>query len=156
MTSVLSRFSDAFSDLLDVIRDGCPARCIVLGRWNQLNPNLVAITTRVADRRESLADELLVGERAIDFGGVEEGHASLDRRPDERDHLLLVRGRAVGKAQAHAAEPDGRNFEAALSKFALLHCVVLNLLLRSLRRRGSRGVTCTVAARARAPIIGFR
>ncbi len=36
----------------------------------------------VAHGRERLADEFLVDERAIGFGGVEQGHASLDRRPD--------------------------------------------------------------------------
>jgi hypothetical protein len=38
-------------------------------------------------------------------------------------HLLLVFGRAVGKAHAHAAEPDGRNFQIAFPQFALLGCL---------------------------------
>src|SRR5438067_10173311 len=41
---------------------------------------------------------------------------------EQRDHLLLVLGRAVGKAHAHAAQADGRHFEVALAEFALLHC----------------------------------
>ena len=39
----------------------------------------------VADRRQRLAHQLLVGERAVDLGGVEEGDAALDRRADQRD-----------------------------------------------------------------------
>ena len=46
----------------------------------------------VADRRERLADELLVRERAVDLRGVEERDAALDRRADERDHLAAVAG----------------------------------------------------------------
>src|ERR1035441_7120732 len=42
--------------------------------------------------------------------------------PEKRGHLLLVFGRTVRKAHSHAAEPESRNFQAALSKFALLHC----------------------------------
>ena len=76
----------------------------------------------VAEGREGLADELLVGERAVDLGGVEEGDAALDGRPDQRDPVPLVRGRAVAEAQAHAAEAEGRDFQIALSEFALLHC----------------------------------
>src|SRR5436309_2865689 len=44
-----------------------------------------------------------------------------DGRPDQRDPLPLVYGRAVAEAQAHAAEPEGRHFQVALSEFALLH-----------------------------------
>ena len=44
----------------------------------------------VADRRERLADQLLVGEGAVDLGGVEEGDAALDRRADQRDASAFV------------------------------------------------------------------
>ena len=47
----------------------------------------------VADRLERLADELLVVERAVDLGGVEEGDAAVDRGAQERDHLARVGGR---------------------------------------------------------------
>jgi hypothetical protein len=42
---------------------------------------------------------------------------------EERSHLLLVLRRAVGIAQSHATEPDGRDLQVALSEFAFLHCV---------------------------------
>src|SRR6266566_9842624 len=35
--------------------------------------------------------------------------------------LLLVCWRTVGKAHSHAAEPEGRNFQVAVSKCTFLH-----------------------------------
>jgi hypothetical protein len=37
----------------------------------------------VAEWSERVADELLVGEGTVGFGGVEEGDAAVDRRPDQ-------------------------------------------------------------------------
>jgi hypothetical protein len=74
-----------------------------------------------ADGREGLAHELLVRERAVHLGGVEERDAPLHGGPDEGDHLLRVRGRTVPEAHPHAAEPEGRHREAAASQLALLH-----------------------------------
>ena len=45
--------------------------------------------------------------------GVEERDALLDRRPDQGNHLLPVTRRAVTEAHAHAAQPDGRDFQMA-------------------------------------------
>ena len=55
-------------------------------------PELGGDDDLVAERCEGFADEFLVDERAVDLGGVEEGDAALDRRPDQRDHLLPVAG----------------------------------------------------------------
>ena len=73
------------------------------------------------ERLQRLAHEFLVGERAIDLGGVEEGDAALYRRSDQRDHLLAVRSRAAVMIQAHAAEADGRDCKVAIAKLARLH-----------------------------------
>src|SRR2546422_8105679 len=78
-----------------------------------------------AHRRQRLANELFVGVRTVDFGGIEECDAAVDGRADERDHRLLVRWDTVALAHPHAAEPEGRDFEVALSKFALLHWSLL-------------------------------
>ena len=121
MTSVFSRFSDASATAL--MWSGRlltpPLRAPVFRSMSK--PNLVAITTLIAHRRERLADEFLVGERAIGFGGVEQGHAALDRRADQRNPGLLVDRRAIGMAQSHAAEADRRDLQATLSEFALQH-----------------------------------
>ena len=65
-------------DLLDVRRAGCPGPAG--SPDSNLNPNLVAITTCIAERSERFADELFVGERAVGFGGVEERDAAVDGR----------------------------------------------------------------------------
>ena len=70
------------------------------------NPNLVAMTTSLADRSQGHADELFVGERAVHLGGVEEGDAKVDGGADEGDAVLLADGRAVAVAESHAAESD--------------------------------------------------
>src|SRR5207248_10304181 len=72
--------------------------------------------------RQRLADELFVGVRTVNLGGIEECDAAFNGRADERDHRLLVRWDTVALAHPHAAEPEGRDLEIALSKFALLHC----------------------------------
>jgi hypothetical protein len=65
------------------------------------------------DGRQGGADELLVDERPVDLGGVEEGNAVVDGGTQQRGHLPRVLRRAVGEAHAHAAEADRRNFEVA-------------------------------------------
>ena len=44
----------------------------------------------VAERSERFAHEFFVGERAVDFGGVEERDAAFDGRADQGDPFLLV------------------------------------------------------------------
>ena len=41
--------------------------------------------------------------------------------PSTLNHLQPVTRRAVTEAHAHAAQPDGRDFQMAFSKLALLH-----------------------------------
>ncbi len=61
----------------------------------------------VAHGGEGFPDEFLVGERAVDLGGVEEGDALVDGGADERDAVGVGGRRAVAVAQAHAAQPEG-------------------------------------------------
>ena len=77
-------------------------------------PNLVASTTWSRRPRIALADQLLVGERAVHVGGVEESDAELERAVDGRDRLGVVAA-AVEVGHAHAAEAHGRDLEAAAS-----------------------------------------
>ena len=53
---------------------------------------------------------------------IEESDAAFHGRANQRDPILLVKGMAIAKAHAHAAEPEGRNFQVALAKFTLLQC----------------------------------
>ena len=72
-------------------------------------------------RGERLADELLVGVRTVDLGGVEEGDAAVHSGADQRDHLLPVRLVAVAAGHAHAAQPDGGDLEAVGAEGAFVH-----------------------------------
>ena len=110
----------SLGDRLDVLRPAVEAAACACGPISK--PNLVAITTSLAQRRERLADQLLVGERAVDLRGVEEGDAAFDRGADSLIISPRVRRRSVGVAHAHAAEADGRDLQTAIADFALLHC----------------------------------
>src|SRR6266853_3678428 len=79
-----------------------------------------------AQWRQRLTDEFFVAVRAVDFRRIEECDAAFHGCADERDHRLLVRWESVALAHAHAAEPEGRDLEATLSEFALLHAVPPN------------------------------
>ncbi|GAA1728738.1 hypothetical protein GCM10009809_25410 [Isoptericola hypogeus] len=75
----------------------------------------------VADGLERLAHELLVDVRAVDLGGVDEGHTAVDRPAQDGDHVVTVAGvRAVGLGHAHGPEADRRDLEP-LSEGACVH-----------------------------------
>ena len=112
----------AFDGLLDVLRPAVQARRtgpIVAAA--QIEPELRGDDHLLAERSERFADEFLVGERAVNLGGVEERDAAFHGGPKQCGHLLFVLGRTVGKTHSHAAQPDGRDFQITVSKFALLH-----------------------------------
>ena len=88
----------------------------------EFEPELGGDHHLLAERSEGFAHEFFVRVRAVDLGGVEERDAAFDGRPEQRDHLLLVLGRTVAEAHAHAAQAEGRDFQVAFSEFALLHC----------------------------------
>src|SRR6266571_6673259 len=73
------------------------------------------------ERGQGFADELLVAERPVGFGGVEEGDATLDGGPDDGDSLAPVGRRSIAIVQSHAAVPDLRDLESAAPQRALLH-----------------------------------
>jgi hypothetical protein len=75
----------------------------------------------VANRLQALADQLLIDERPIDLGGVEEGHAQFDGPVEDPDRLSFIRGRSIGPAHAHAAEPDGGDLQSPGSEYARFH-----------------------------------
>ena len=76
-------------DLPDVL--GPAVQAGSADRWPNFEAELGGDHDLVAERRERLADQLLVGERAVDLGGVEEGDAALDGGADQRDRLPACR-----------------------------------------------------------------
>jgi hypothetical protein len=89
----------------------------------QVEPELRGDDDLLAERKKGFADELFVRERAVDLRGIEERDTTLDSRANQRDHRLLVGGRAVAEAHRHAAESESRDFQVVVSKCSLLHCV---------------------------------
>ena len=79
----------AFDRLPDALPAGWRRRDSRPVAGSMSKPNLVAIDHTVAERTQRLADDLLVLERPIDLGGVEEGDAPVDRGADELDAFLL-------------------------------------------------------------------
>ena len=65
-----------FRDLLDVLGPAVQARLLPVRV--DVEPELGGDHHLLADRREGLAHQLLVRERTVDFGGVEEGDAEVD------------------------------------------------------------------------------
>jgi hypothetical protein len=90
----------------------------------------------ITDGSERVPDQLLVRLGPVGLGRVEEGDAALDRRPDQRDHLLPVGDWAVGVAHTHAAEPEGGDLQA-LSEVALMHLRLLSRTRHELERGGT-------------------
>ncbi len=76
-----------------------------------------------AERSQGFAHKFFVGERAVGLSSVKERDAAFDGAPNDLDHLLFGSHWAVTTGHPHAAETDGRNFQAAFSKFAFLHNV---------------------------------
>ena len=72
----------------------------------------------VAAAVDGAAHELLVVARPVHVGGVEEGHAQVERATDRRGRLVLVGG-SVELGHPHAAESDGGYLE--VSELALVH-----------------------------------
>ena len=112
---MLEPLERSVGDLLDVLRSAVQASLRTATRID-IEAELAGDHDPVADRRKSFTDQLLVRERPVDLGGVEEGDAVVDGRADERDSLLFVDSRTVTKAQSHAAEADRRNLEAAAAQ----------------------------------------
>ena len=78
MRSVLRRLR-CLGHLLDVLRAAVGAAATRAGRQIDVEPELGGDHHLVADRRQRLADELLVGERPVDLGRIEEGHTPFVR-----------------------------------------------------------------------------
>ena len=78
--SVLSRLSEASATALMCSGRLLSPAAALAGRQIDVEAELGRDHHLVTDGRERLADQFLVGERAIDLGGIEEGDAALDGR----------------------------------------------------------------------------
>src|ERR1700719_4217638 len=66
------------------------------------------------------ADQLFVGVRSINVGGIEKSDAELERARNRSERFFIIAA-AIEIRHAHAAETDRRNARSAPSKFSLFH-----------------------------------
>ncbi len=92
----------AVDDALDAVVEGHAGHAALAGQRDL-----------AAMRLEHPADQRLVGAEAVERGGVEHRHAQLQRAMQQGFGRLRRRWRAVGMAQVHAAQADGRDGEGA-------------------------------------------
>lgn len=92
----------------------------------EIKPELRRDHELVTDGLERLADKRLIGVRAVNLGGVEEGDTAVDGGADQRDHLLFVGRRAEREAHAHAPEAHRRDLQAGSE--GSLHHVFISLI----------------------------
>ena len=118
----LEALERSFGDFLDVFGTTVQAG-LLAGFGSSSKPNLVAITTLSRKGAERFAHQFFVGERTVDFGGVEEGDAAFDGRPDGAIISCLSAAGPWPKLIPMQPKPEGRNFQIAFSKFAFLHFV---------------------------------
>ena len=69
---------------------------------------------------DRLADQLLVLERPVHLGRVEEVDPQIERLADRRDCLVLVGGAVEGR-HAHASESERGDLESPIAQRSLLH-----------------------------------
>src|SRR6516225_2620819 len=71
--------------------------------------------------------QLLIGEGAIDFGGIKKCDAAIKSGADHGDTVLIAERGSVAEIQAHAAVAEGGYFKAVFAEFSFLHCSILSL-----------------------------
>ena len=74
-------------------------------------PHLLASTNSLAPVFERFAEQRFVGAEAVERGRIEKGVAEVERLQQHLRRGFRIGRRAIGVAQAHAAEADGGNFE---------------------------------------------
>ena len=100
-------------DLADVLRAAVERRPLPVGGRIRGEAELGRDHHLPAERLQRLADQVLVVERPVGFGRVEEGDPALHRGPQERDHRASVGDGRVRLAHAHAPKADRGDLEAA-------------------------------------------
>src|ERR1700733_2790655 len=81
---------------------------------------------------ERTAQQLLVAEGSVDFGGIEQRHAQFQRALQGGERFRVV-GRPVTLAHAHAAETECGHTQSLCSQVTQLHDVIRALSYRRCR-----------------------
>src|SRR5262249_53411023 len=102
----LETFQRGLGDLPDIFRTAVEASPTLSRLWIDVEPELGSDHYAAPEGSQCFAYQLFVHERPVTFSGIEEGDATFDGRPDQRNAVLLLHCWAVPKAQPHTAEPD--------------------------------------------------
>lgn len=78
---------DSFDMFRGAVQTSLPLRCLRI----EVEAELGGDHHPPSEWRERLANQFLVDERTVDLGGIEKRDAPVNGRPDQADHLLLVR-----------------------------------------------------------------
>src|SRR3977135_4361885 len=105
MRSVLSRFSEAWDHFPDVLRLAIQTTSI------NVETKLARDNAFVAERRECFSDKRFACIWTVHFGCIEERDAFFIGCTNDLDALVLICGRPVVGADAHASKPQLRNFQ---------------------------------------------
>ncbi|MNE14870.1 hypothetical protein D3C80_1077650 [compost metagenome] len=108
--------------LADVV--GPAIHVLAAVRARKLEAELRGDHNLVADRLQCLADDILVGERAVDLCRVEEGDTVIVSGADESNCILGVGCRSITVAEPHTSEAKGRDFKCSEGSF--FHCHFLD------------------------------
>src|SRR5690606_22864684 len=76
---------------------------------------------RIAEWLHRFPQQIFIRPRPVYFSGVEEGHPALEGGADQPDRQLPVGRRVVGKTEAHAAQAERGDFQAAAAEFTGVH-----------------------------------
>src|SRR5205085_5857616 len=95
--------------------------------WVAQDSELRRDDNSMAFAANSASEQLLIGVRTINVGGIEEGNPKVNCAIDsgERFHIVVV---AVKFRHAHTAESDCRNNRSPASKFSLFHGCPIQVL----------------------------
>src|SRR5262249_12915494 len=111
-----------FGDLLYMLRPAVESYPTRLSVGLEFESELGGDHDLPTDGSQRLAHEFFVYEWAVNLRSIEESDSAFDGGSKKRAHLPFVFRWAVRSAHSHASEPEGRDFKAAISKFAFLHC----------------------------------
>lgn len=84
-----------------------------------------------AERRDRFADQLLVRERPVRLGRVEQGDAAVEGVADQPDRVRLLHDMAIRARQPYAAKAERGDLKAAAAEGAAFHWRTLLHVVRA-------------------------
>ena len=90
--------------------------------WTPHDAALGGHDRALAMANKGAAYQLFIDMRAVDIGGVEQGHANVERMMNDLDRHLIVTGAyVIAVRHAHAAKSNRPDLDTAAAKCARVH-----------------------------------